>query len=38
MMNTINKVKHHHMVPDSFEAIILKLFIVLPNTEPVLEN
>lgn len=37
-MNTINKVKQTHIVPDSFDAIILKLFIVLPNMDPVLEN
>lgn len=37
-INTTNKVKTHHIVPDSFSAITLKLFIVLPSTEPVFEN
>lgn len=37
-IHTINNVKQHHIVPDSFEAMILKLFMVLPKIDPVFEN
>lgn len=37
-MNTTNRVKQHHIVPDSFEAITLKLSMVFPSTDPVFEN